>query len=360
MNLTEFFCDSAKPKYLKAGIYGSAGTGKTRTATEIAIGLVKDFSLEKPVLFFDTEKGADWVLPLFNKAGVKCLVKKSRTFNDLLKAIEIAENEASVLIIDSVSHVWRELTQAFLNQMNADRKKLLTKRFGEDWVNRNFKNSNQIEFQHWAVIKPLWAKFNDKYLNSNLHVIVCGRAGDMYEYQENENGKKELIKNGTRMATEKELSYEPSLLIETRRKIIDGREHLFSFVEKDRSDTINGMEFELAKYEHFKPHISLLKDGTDDKCSDLYSNSSAELFEGKTIEPIDEFHVEKKRCTVLLEEIEGLIKLKYPSQTVEDKTSRQKVMQQVFNTLSWTEITNMSSGKLEAGLTSLRNILSEL
>ena len=89
---------------------------------------------------------------------------------------------------------------------------------------------------HYTKLYEMWAKFTDSFLNSSLHMIVCGRAGDMYEYQENENGKKELIKSGTRMATEKELSYEPSLLIEMQRKIIDGKERLFAFVEKDRSD----------------------------------------------------------------------------------------------------------------------------
>lgn len=355
--LNTFFSDNDAPAFAKVGLYGAAGTGKTRTAFEISVGLIKEYSLKKPVVFFDTEKGSDWVLPLFKKAGIECFVKKSRTFNDLLKAVEIAEKEASIMIVDSISHVWRELTQSFLDQYNKDRRNNLEKKYSKDWVEKNFKNAIQLEFQHWNVIKPMWGKFTEKYLNSQLHMIVCGRAGDMYEYQENENGKKELIKSGTRMATEKELSYEPSLLIELQRRQIGGSDKLFAVIEKDRSDSINGKEFELVKYSDLKPHFDFINIGKKEKEVNFTKNNSTTLFEGNTMNPEDEFAAEKRKRTELSEEIKGLLELSIPGTTNEAKSKKNSIINDVFKTLSWSKVENMSSDKLIEGLNKIREIL---
>lgn len=356
MELNDFFCDNSQPTFAKVGIYGAAGTGKTRTAYEIAVGLIKEKKIGKPVVFFDTEKGSDWILPLFTEAGIKCFVKKSRSFKDLLKAVELAEKEASFMIVDSISHVWRELTNSYLSQLNKDRRKFLEDKYSKQWVDKNFKPSIRLEFQHWGQIKPMWAKFTDRFLNSHLHMIVCGRAGDIYEYQEDEKGKKELIKSGTKMATEKELSYEPSLLIEMQRKIINGKEKLFGFVEKDRSDKINQKEFELPKYSDFKPHFDFINIGGVNGQNSFDSNSES-LFEGKTLEPGDEFANEKKKRKELSEEVKGLLELKIPGTSADAKQKKNSLINDVFRTLSWTKVENMPSDKLREGLELLREKL---
>lgn len=349
--IESFFCDNNHPTHAKVGIYGAAGTGKTRSAFEICRGLIAQHGLTKPVVFFDTEKGSDWVLSLFEKSGIKCLVKKSRTFADMMTATEIAEKHASIMIIDSISHVWRELCESFLDQHNEDRREFLKNKYSEEWVKKNFKPSLKLEFQHWGQIKPMWARFTEKYLNSNLHMIVCGRAGDIYEFQESESGKKELIKSGTKMATEKELSYEPSLLIELQRRTIDGQDRLFAVIEKDRSDAINGKEFELLKYENLKPHFDLIRIGRESRIVDMNANSSGQLFAGNTIEPQDEFSVEKSKKEVELEKIKALlIKHNIGSQSKEDKRIMIAVLEKTFNTPAWSEIEKMSSKKLSDGL----------
>lgn len=359
-NLENFFCDNDAPTFAKVGIYGAAGTGKTRVAYEIASGLYKEKKFNKPIVFFDTEKGSDWILPLFEKDGIKCHVKKSRTFNDLMTAVDLAEKHASILIIDSISHVWRELTQSYLEQHNLDRKNLLIKKYGQNWVDKNFKPAIQLEFQHWGQIKPTWGKFTEKYLNSNLHVIVCGRAGDLYEYIENENGKKELIKSGTRMATEKELSYEPSLLIELQRRYIDNKDRLFAVIEKDRSDTINAKEFELVKYSDLKPHFDFINIGSVSKNVDFNSNKSTNLFAGATINPEDEFAAEKRKRVEYYEELMGLIDLKMPGRDDKTKQEKLKLLEQFFGTYSKTKIENMSSEKLKATTEMIRKYFIQL
>lgn len=358
--LQSFFCDNELPTFAKIGIYGSSGTGKTRTAFEIIKGLYKEKGFTKPVVFFDTERGSDWIKPLFDKEGIPCFVKKSRTFNDLMQACKIAETEASFMIVDSISHVWRELTTSFLTQYNLDRKKMLIAKYSKAWVEKNFKNTNNLEFQHWGQIKPMWGVFTDFYLNSALHMIVCGRAGDMYEYEEKENGKKELIKTGSRMATEKELSYEPSLLIEMRRIQINSKDNLVAFVEKDRSDTINGKEFPYPTYEDFKPHFDFINIGAQYKAKDMYSNSSGSLFEGQTLDNETEFQAERKKRTILCEEIKGTLEAFMPGTTSEAKNKKNELFFNVFSTHSWAKLEHTNSETLQQGLESLKKVIHRL
>ena len=50
-------------------------------------------------------------------------------------------------------------------------------------------------------------------------MIVCGRAGFEYDFQEKEDGsgRKELVKTGVKMKAESEFGYEPSLLVHMER-----------------------------------------------------------------------------------------------------------------------------------------------
>src|ERR1035437_5467734 len=65
--------------FLKVGINGFAGDGKTRTAAEIAIGTHKLIRSEKPIIIYDTEQAAKALVPLFEHAGIRVKVSKSRS-----------------------------------------------------------------------------------------------------------------------------------------------------------------------------------------------------------------------------------------------------------------------------------------
>src|SRR5690348_16740243 len=101
--------------FLKMGLLGFAGAGKTKTGSNTAIGIVKyarERGIEyanKPVFFLDTETGSDWVRKDFEAAGVPLFTAKTRAFSDLLKAVSEAEQNGSLLLIDSISHFWKEL-----------------------------------------------------------------------------------------------------------------------------------------------------------------------------------------------------------------------------------------------------------
>ncbi len=149
--------------YLKMGLMGFAGSGKTFTATETAIGLVKlmrDLGIDqgRPMFFLDTETGSDWVKPRIEAAGIDLYTAKTRAFADLLAAVSEAERLSCLLLVDSITHFWKELCETYMKT----------------------KKRTRLQFDDWGFLKGEWGKFTDLFVNSGLHIIICGRAG--YEY----------------------------------------------------------------------------------------------------------------------------------------------------------------------------------
>lgn len=338
---------SNRMAYAKVGIYGSAGSGKTRTASEIAIGIHKVIKSTKPIAAFDTEPAFGFVLPLFQKAGIELLVAdESRALIDLMAFMDEAEKSCDVAIIDSITHVWRDAQDSYLKRLNESRKRL------------GKKPLYALEFQHWRPIKAAWAEFTDRFLSSKMHVIVCGRAGTIYEYQDKDDGsgKKELISTGTRMATEKELGYEPSLLVEMVLDRHDGRSSNVAVVQKDRSDSINGQEFHMPTFDSFKPHFLSLNIGGE-HFSSMEAKDSQALYPDANESGWD---MESRRRQILSEEIAELMKKHYPSQSVDDKQKRADLMEMFFDTRSWTAVENMSSEILRSGYEAMKDKLEPI
>lgn len=330
-----------KMAYSKVGIYGTAGSGKTRTATEIAIGLHKAIGSTKPIAAFDTEPAFSFVLPLFQKAGIELLVAdESRALVDLMQFMDEAEAHCDIVIIDSITHVWRDAQESFLKRLNDNRQR------------NGRKPLPALEFQHWRPIKAAWAEFTDRFLSSKMHVIVCGRAGNVYEYQDKDDGsgKKELISTGTRMATEKELGYEPSLLIEMIADRQDGKTVNVAVIQKDRSDTINGREIRMPDYTKLKAHFEALNIGGRHFDS-MDQRDSTRMFPDAEEGGWDR---EARQRTIYSEEIIELLKKHYPSQSVDDKQKRADLLEMFADTRSWTAVESMHSTKLSVILTALR------
>lgn len=330
-----------KMAYAKIGIYGTAGSGKTRTATEIAIGLHKAIESTKPIVAFDTEPAFSFVLPMFKKSGIELLIAdESRALSDLMTFMDEAEKVSDIVIIDSITHVWRDAQESFLARINQSRKSY------------NKKPLLALEFQHWRPIKAAWAEFTDRFLSSKMHVIVCGRAGQIYEYQDKDDGsgKKELISTGSRMATEKELGYEPSLLIEMIADRDNGKTVNVALIQKDRSDSINGHEIKMPKYENFKGHFDALNIGGKHFDS-MDAKNSQSMFEGADESGWDS---ESRQRSILSEEIGEILKKYYPSQSVDDKQKRMDLIEQFFDTRSWTAVESMNSKILKSGFDALK------
>ena len=54
------------------------------------------------------------VKPRIETAGIELFTAKTRAFRDLLEAVPEAEANGSVLLVDSLTHFWVELTDAYM------------------------------------------------------------------------------------------------------------------------------------------------------------------------------------------------------------------------------------------------------
>lgn len=319
--------------YLKAGFMGFAGSGKTFTAAVTAIGLVELMRQSrapqgrKPIFFLDTEGGSDWVKPKIESAGIELFTAKTRAFRDLLEAVPEAEAGASLLLVDSLTHFWVELTDAYMRA----------------------KRRTRLQFEDWAFLKTEWRKFTDLFVNSSLHIVVCGRAGFEYDYStDDETGKKNLEKTGIKMKAEGEMGYEPSLLVlmERRLDMATKINRHCATVLKDRSTLLDGKEFSDPTFECFLPHIQCLNLGGRQLGVDTSRTSVSTI-------PAD---VRDNRATqrkIVLAEIEDMLVLHYPGQTAVEKKTKLELLRAHFGA-SWAEIESvMPLERLRSGYNAL-------
>jgi hypothetical protein len=333
--------------FLKAGFLGFAGSGKTYTAATLARDLVKHMKqlnltyAHKPVVFLDTETGSNWVRKMFETENIPFKVAKTRAFSDLLVAVPEAEATGSVLIIDSISHFWKELCDSYL-LAKATRLK------------RNV-SQMRLEFQDWGYLKGEWGKFTDLFINSQLHIILCGRAGYEYDYFENDHGKKELEKTGVKMKAEGEMGYEPSLLLLMERvQKMDGGSVENTWREgtvlKDRSTLLDGKTFVNPKFRDFQPHIDCLNLGATQLGVDTTRTTRHDLGpDTKDYGP-----VQRK---IVLGEIQDLMVLHIPGMGAADKQRKVALIRQHFGA-GWVEVEEvMKLSDLRAGYDSLHKEL---
>lgn len=293
------------PGFLKMGLLGLAGSGKTFTGSSVAAGLIKKNNVPSPLYFFDTEGGSAYLKKKFEKLGVEVKVEKTRAFSDLIKGLELLKDSGAVVIIDSITHFWTEFVETYR----------VEKQRGKSY-------RVDITFPDWAYLKREWSKFTTLFLNSSLHIIMCGRQGYEYSFQQNdENGKKELIKDDIKMKAETETGYEPSLLVHMARSgdaDATGEVDHIATVLKDRFDVMDGKKITNPSYADFKPHIDNLDFGSptvavgDNSSKDLVNEELSQYQSGSN----------KKDKDLVIEEIEGYLNLAYPGSSADNKKSR--------------------------------------
>src|SRR6185312_7014565 len=134
--------------YLKAGFQGFQKSGKTFTAIELAIGTREYMKHDGPMAMFDTETGSEYIAKRVKERTGKDLVgAKSRSFDTLLQlGRECVKEGISVLVVDSVTHIWRDVTESYLAQLNEARRK------------KGFGMKRALEFQDWGPIKRKWVE----------------------------------------------------------------------------------------------------------------------------------------------------------------------------------------------------------
>lgn len=315
--------------FLKMGLQGFAGDGKTHTASAVAIGLVqllreRGFTAgDRPVMFLDSESGSDWVKPLFDAADIELEVAKTRAFVDLKAAVKETEARGSVLIADSLTHFWR--------------------RFCDEYATRKERRRG-LEFSDWAWLKSEWSVFTDLYVNSQCHIILAGRAGYEYDFFERDDGKKELERTGVKMKAESETAFEPSLLVHMEKHISlpdpqTGQVRIWrtATVLKDRSRRIDGRVFNDPTFADFRPHIECLNLGGAHLSVDL-SRDNSELF---TDDGKPKWQRDKEMKGIALAEVADLLAKHFPGQAADHKRLKGDWLEKAFDSRTWERIQTM-------------------
>ncbi len=322
--------------YLKMGIFGDTGSGKTWTAHLVAKGLHKYIKENRPVAFFDTETGSSFIKPSFDKDGVPLVAFQGHALTDLTQAIKEAEEHCSVLIIDSISHVWEEYTDSYLKKSR----------------------HGFIELWDWKPIKSKWREeFTNLFVNSKLHIIMCGRESGVYEEREEVKGGKivtKSIRTGDKMKAESEVGYEPSILCQMEKVYQEdgGKYARKCNVIKERFNVIDSKEFINPSFKDFLPHIKLLNIGGDHIGIDT-SHDSTSLFN----EPNNTWDERRRQVNVTLELISAeLTKADLDGTSANAKKARIQLMEDVFGTASKAAVEAMRLEDLEQGLAKIKSM----
>jgi len=321
----DFFSELENTRpFLKMAFEGFAGSGKTFTSAQVAIGLHRAIESEKPIVWYDTEKALKALKPFFDKNGIKVLTRESRSLSDLVKTIELCEQGTSdILVIDSITHVWETFVESYKNE----------------------KKRTFIQFQDWGILKPKWKReFSDKLVQSHLHIIFTGRAGYEYDNIENEDtGKKELVKSGIKMKVENETEYEPDIVV-LMDKVKDMKGDKMALkrvaqIIKDRTTMIDGKEYTNPTYKNFEPAIKVLLNGVAKTVNVTESKDTFPIYDDK-----------KTARQILLEKIEAVMVSCFPGQSAAEKKLKVDILDKAFETRSWKEVEIMELKKLEYGL----------
>jgi hypothetical protein len=331
--------------WAKFGGFGPQGSGKTTTLALLLIGLSKTFHNSAPVACFATEPGVDFIVPIFDAEGVPLLVVKSRAFKDMRQALsEAVEAGCCGYLVDSYTHPWKELCDTFKTKRRA----------------------TKIAFEDMDALKTMWQGWTDQMLAAPLHVALSGRLGNVWDRQEDEQGKLELVRLGSKMKGESEAGYEPSLLFEmeglqsasvrekktrTRRGSITHQ----CYVLKDRWRVLNGKTFsfpDINEYKPgdykriftaFRPHFDRLAIGGTHRAVDG-TRTSESILPGR-----EDFGAEwRRRKDIALEEIRESIAAVFPGQSAGEKRARQVVLEVLFDTLAWSKVEALPLDTLEA------------
>jgi AAA domain len=171
-----------KKVYLKLGIMGPSGSGKSYSALQLAKGLADGGKIAA----IDTENGS---LSLYADVADFDVIDLEPPFTPAKyqQAITAAvEAGYRVLIIDSQTHAWKQILEE------------------KEAIDRQGGNS----FTNWGKVKPKYDALKDSILQSPIHIISCMRAKDEIVLTKNDRGKDVPQKVGMGAIAEPGAEYE--------------------------------------------------------------------------------------------------------------------------------------------------------
>ena len=212
--------------YLRAAVFGPSGSGKTMTALRMAKGIASKINV--PVAVIDTEARSASKYADRYDFEVDNLEKK--TIDHYIASMnEAAKAGYKVLVIDSLSHAWRELTEEV------------------DRITQASISKNSV--MSWGKVGPKQKRLVEAILNYPGHIITTMRSKTEWVIGEGKNGKTAPEKLGLAPEQGKGIEYEFDLLVEINQQHI-------ATVTKDRTgkfqdETIDkpGEDFGIALFE---------------------------------------------------------------------------------------------------------------
>lgn len=183
----EFKKATKEQSKLRLAIFGPSGAGKTFTALRLGAGLGSNIAV------IDTERGS--ASKYADRFDFDVLDLPQKDINTYLAAIKAAGQAGySVLIIDSLSHAWKEL-------LDEVEKLAKAKYRGNTW-------------SAWSEGTPKQNKMVDAILDFPGHVIATMRSKTEWTTQDAGNGKTKPIRVGLAPEQGKGIEYEFDLLME--------------------------------------------------------------------------------------------------------------------------------------------------
>ena len=219
---------------IKISIAGPAGSGKTMSSLLMAYGLIKaehpewdDIAIWDHIVVADSENGS---ASLYvgtqvgtTKIGAYNVIDLSPPFTaqTYIDAIHMAEeHNMSVIIVDSLSHVWSG-DGGLLDEQGK--------------IAARTNNS----YTSWRTISPQYTKLVDTILQSPCHVITAVRAKMDYQQVKGDNGKTQVKAVGMGMVLRDGYEYEVTVAL-----MLDA-DHVAS-ATKDRTGLFDGQYFTIT------------------------------------------------------------------------------------------------------------------
>ena len=219
--------------YLRCALFGPSGSGKTMTALKMAKGIADKMGTSFAVI--DTE--ARSASKYSDRISFEVDDLEKKTVDHYIASMnEAAKAGFKVLVIDSLSHAWRELTEEVdrITQASASKSSILS----------------------WGKVSPKQKKLVEVILNYPGHIIVTMRSKTEWIIGEGKNGKTVPEKLGLAPEQGKGIEYEFDLLCEINQQHV-------ATVTKDRTGKYQDLTIEKPGEDFGAALYDWLQTGTD-------------------------------------------------------------------------------------------------
>lgn len=233
--MSSFKKASKKKQKLRLAIFGASGSGKTKSALRIAKGIAD--KLNKRIAVIDSEyESASLYADEFDFDTVSLENDKSiNAYTRYLKEVS-NDDEYGVVVIDSMSHAWKELLEEI--------EKLAKAKY------------NGNTFRAWGEGTPKQQELIHAILSNKCHVIATMRSKTEWVMETASNGKPKPTRVGLTPEQGKGIEYEFTMLMEIT------PEH-YANVIKDRSGKFQDKMFEKPSEEFGAELLGWLQEGYD-------------------------------------------------------------------------------------------------